>query len=345
MINILFTCAGRRNYIIEYFRDALKECGGSIFAANSDQNSSALLVADKGFVVPSIYDPSYIDIITRICEKYGINAIIPLFDLELPILAKSKHLFKDLDIDVIVSAPEVINVCNDKSLTNNFIEDLGFPVLPTYLDLPSAIEALSDGAMKFPVIIKPRWGMGSIGLFEADSFLELEFNYTKAQSIIENSYLSTQSNQDRDKSVLIQEKVIGTEYGLDVINDLNGKYQTTFIKRKIRMRSGETDCAVTEDKPELCQLGKTIGEELQHVVNLDVDVITNEDGAYIIEMNPRFGGGYPFSHLAGANIPKAILSWLRGEKPDASNFEIAYNVTSLKGVDPMVVNAQNFTFF
>lgn len=345
MINILFTCAGRRNYIIEYFREALKECGGSVFAANSDENSSALLTADKGFVVPSIYDPSYIDIITSICLQNGINAIIPLFDLELPILAKSKLHFNDLGIEVLVSSPEVISICNDKHLTNNFIEGHGFPVPPTYLDLESAALSLTVGQMKFPVIIKPRWGMGSIGLFEAESLHELEFYYNKAQSIIGDSYLFTESNQDRAKSVLIQEKVFGTEYGLDVINNLNGMYQTTFVKRKIRMRSGETDCAVTEEIPELCQLGKIIGEELQHVGNLDMDVIINEDDAYIIEMNPRFGGGYPFSHLAGANIPKAVISWLQGEEPDMSDFELNFNVTSLKGVDPVVVNTFKLKYY
>ena len=31
-------------------------------------------------------------------------------------------------------------------------------------------------------------------------------------------------------------------------------------------------------------------------------------------MNARFGGGYPFSHLAGVNLPKAIVKWLNKEE-------------------------------
>ena len=29
-------------------------------------------------------------------------------------------------------------------------------------------------------------------------------------------------------------------------------------------------------------------------------------------MNARLGGGYPFSHIAGTDLPGAIVEWLRG---------------------------------
>jgi carbamoyl-phosphate synthase large subunit len=38
----------------------------------------------------------------------------------------------------------------------------------------------------------------------------------------------------------------------------------------------------------------------------------------VLELNPRFGGGYPFSYEAGANMPKAILNWLKGEQVESS---------------------------
>ena len=36
----------------------------------------------------------------------------------------------------------------------------------------------------------------------------------------------------------------------------------------------------------------------------------------VLEMNPRFGGGFPFSYEAGVNLPKAIIEWLKGNTID-----------------------------
>ena len=33
----------------------------------------------------------------------------------------------------------------------------------------------------------------------------------------------------------------------------------------------------------------------------------DDSKVYAIEINPRFGGGYPLSYLAGANFPKWII--------------------------------------
>jgi carbamoyl-phosphate synthase large subunit len=135
--------------------------------------------------------------------------------------------------------------------------------------------------------------------------------------------------------VLIQEKLSGQEYGLDVINDLQGNYIATFVKKKIAMRSGETDVAMTVADRDLDALGQAIAQKLRHIANLDMDVFLTEKGEYILDMNPRFGGGYPFSHLAGANLPGAIIAWLKHESADPSYFEIEPNVIGCKGILPL----------
>ena len=52
--------------------------------------------------------------------------------------------------------------------------------------------------------------------------------------------------------------------------------------------------------------------------NLDVDVFEKDGNYYVLELNPRFGGGFPCSYEAGVNPPKAILKWLNGEPIDPS---------------------------
>ena len=56
------------------------------------------------------------------------------------------------------------------------------------------------------MIIKPRWGMGSLEIFTADNEEELMIFYKKIRRNILNSYLKYEAQQDLEKSVIIQEK-------------------------------------------------------------------------------------------------------------------------------------------
>ena len=142
---------------------------------------------------------------------------------------------------------------------------------------------------------------------------ELELSFELSQRRLARTALATVSE---DHAILIQEFIVGDEYGLDIVNDLSGRYVTTFVKQKLGMRAGETDSAVTVASEPLQGLGEQLGRTLGHIGNLDCDVFLADGGAWVIELNPRFGGGYPFSHVAGANLPAALLAWARGEAPD-----------------------------
>ena len=149
--------------------------------------------------------------------------------------------------------------------------------------------------------------MGSISIFEVENQAELRSSFNKTKRIIQSTYLSFESQQNIENCVVIQEKLDGQEYGLDVINDLDGNYKVTSIKKKIAMRSGETDSAETITDPRLNRIGEKLSNQLKHIGNLDVDAFIVNETPYVLEMNARFGGGYPFSHLAGVNLPKAIV--------------------------------------
>ena len=338
-MNILLTSAGRRSYIVKYFKDALNG-EGLVHAANS-QFSPALQVADKALITPLIYDSTYVDFLLEYCLKNNISAIIALFDIDLPILAQAKPKFKKHNIQVIVSDYEVTQICNDKWKTYNFLKANNIETPDTYLSVKDALKTIEEGEIQFPLIVKPRWGMGSIGVFIAENTAELEVFYSKVRIEIMKTYLKYESISDIEHSVTIQKKLNGQEYGLDIVNDLNQQYITTLVKRKTAMRSGETDSAITEKNPKLIELGKNISKKLKHIANLDVDCFMIDNIPYVLEMNCRFGGGYPFSHLAGANIPMAILKWLKGETPGKELFDIEYGVEGIKDILPIVLNRTN----
>ena len=311
-MNILFTCAGRRTYLLKYFRENM-EIGDKVFATDMQLSAPALQVADVKLQVPAVYDPNYVNITLDICKENNIDALISLNDLELPILAEQKGRFEELGIKVIVSDPKVIDICFDKYKTAQWTESLGLIAPKTYVRLQDAKAAINSGEICFPLFLKPRWGSGSIGLETVEDMEELEAVYELLFRKIKKTILATASVGD--EYIMIQEKLTGNEYGLDVMNDLSGNFVAVSVKQKLAMRAGETDKAVTRDLPALREIGKKIGENLNHIGNLDVDIMQRKNGDYcVLELNPRFGGGFPFSYEAGVNLPKAIMMWLKGEE-------------------------------
>lgn len=327
-MNILFTCAGRRTYLLKYFKQNLSE-GDKVVATDMQMSAPALTAADVKIQVPAVYDPSYIDVTLNICKEQKIDALLCLNDLELPILADNKAKFEALDVTVIVSDPEVIDICFDKYKTAQWVESIGLNAPKTYVRLADAKAALAKGEIAFPLFMKPRWGSGSIGLESIADMEELDIYYNLLMKKIKKTILATASVGD--EYIMIQEKLGGNEFGLDVMNDLHGNNVAVSVKQKLAMRAGETDKATTVDLPEVREMGAAIGHNLKHIGNLDVDIMQRANGDYcVLELNPRFGGGYPFSYEAGVNMPKAIISWLKGEKVDASILTPKYGKTFAK---------------
>lgn len=158
--------------------------------------------------------------------------------------------------------------------------------------------------------------MGSISIYIANCEQELMVLAKKVRNEIFDTYLKYESAQSVADCVLFQEKIQGQEYGLDVIHDLDKNYLNTIVRKKIAMRSGETDAAMVVKDDKIENMGRCLGEKIKHIGNLDVDLFVTDKCIYVLEMNARFGGGYPFSHYAGIDLPKAIIKWVKGEKLD-----------------------------
>ncbi len=327
-MNILFTCAGRRTYLLKYFREQLAG-QGKIIGADMQLTAPALSAADIRVQVPAVYNPNYLDALRQICVEHHVDVLISLNDLELPILSENKKSFEEIGVNVLVSKPEVIDICFDKARTSEYMESIGLATPKTYSNLDDALAGLHAGKINFPLVIKPRWGSASIGIEFVDNEEDLRIVYALIKRKIIKGILGEVSSHD-DNYILIQERIIGKEYGLDIINDLTGKNVAVAVKQKLSMRAGETDKATTVDNPELRRIGEIIGSNLGHIGNLDCDVLEMDGKYYVLELNPRFGGGFPFSYEAGVNLPKAIINWVQGKQFDLEQLVPTYGLTFAK---------------
>ncbi len=287
----------------------------------------ALTVADIKIQVPAVYDDGYIDCMLDICRRHDIKAVICLNDLELPILSRDKARFEAIGVKVIVSDPEIIDICFDKYRTARYVESIGLDTPMTFVNYGEAVAAIRSGKLKFPIVLKPRWGSGSIGIEFVNDMEELEETYGMLIKKVKNR--SSPTHPKGDEFILIQQKIDGQEYGLDVMNDLSGRHRAVSVKRNLPCGPER------QTKPRLLIMPisvplDTLGKSLSHIGNLDVDVFEKDGKYFVLELNPRFGGGFPFSYEAGANLPGAIIEWLKGNDVDDDMLQPNYNETYAK---------------
>ena len=112
---------------------------------------------------------------------------------------------------------------------------------------------------------------------------------------------------------MIQEFLDGQEIGADVYVDvISGEIVSIFTKKKILMRAGETDKAVSFKDEKLFELIKKFVSEAGYSGQIDIDIFDVNGEYYISEVNPRFGGGYPHAYESGCDHMRLILNNLEG---------------------------------
>lgn len=310
-MNVLLTCVGRRRYLVEYFKSELNGTG-MVIGVDMQRNTPAASACDLFLAAPSLHAEHYIDFLLEVCREHRVSAILSLNDLELPLIAAHAERFREIGTIPIISSADVVRLCADKFLTAQFAESIGLSTPRSYATLESAESAIAAGSEVFPLVVKPRWGSASFGIFFVEDQNELRFAHAYCQRLCRQSIFAKMGPPG--EQVLIQEMISGQEYGIDIFNDLDAKPVGFAVRQKLRMRAGETDQAITVEGKPFSDLAARIGRELRHIGNVDCDVIERDGRQYLLEMNPRFGGGYPFTHIAGANLVRVLLNCLRGEQ-------------------------------
>ena len=294
-MNILIPNIGRRGYLVAFFKRTTN-FNGKVFVSDCDNTASGLYGCNDGaFILPKPVDneEEYINSLCNLCTNKNIDVVIPVIDPEIIILAKYRKLFSKNNIFVSVSDKSVLDICYNKLLMNDFLYKNGFDVPKTYKNIESFKEALNNNLISFPVIIKPIYGSGSVSTYFVNSIEELCALFMDG--------------------MIIQEVICGQEYGADVFNDLNGNTVRCVVKRKIAMRSGETDKSETIQYPDLQKVLISMGRRLGHICNLDCDILEKDSHYYVIDLNPRFGGGYPATHLSGVNLLSLVCDLSEGK--------------------------------
>lgn len=297
-MNILILSAGTRNKIVQYFKNALSG-KGLVVATDCSNLAPAIYEADKYYIVPRMTDEGYIDVILDICKKEKIDGVLSLIDPELSLLAENKERFEEIGTTVIGSSYELCEMSLDKFKMFNWLNEHGYKCAKSYMDKEKFYEDLDKGIAKFPVFVKPAKGSASIAISKVydKETVDLLFSH--------------------DQDLMIQEFLDGQEIGADVYIDMiSGEPVSIFTKKKLKMRAGETDKAVSFKDDKLFELILKFVKQAGYRGQIDIDVFEIDGEYYISEVNPRFGGGYPHAFESGADHMKLITNNLAGKVND-----------------------------
>ena len=293
-MNILILSAGTRDKIIQYFKKELNGAG-KVIATDMSNLAPAIYEADKYYIVPRMSAPEYLDTILDICKKEQITGVLSLIDPELSLLAKNRNRFEQIGVTVIGSSYELCEMSLDKNRMFQWLTTHKYNCARSYIDKEKFFVVLEKGEISYPVFVKPIKGSASISISKVYDRDTVEVLF------------------DHEDGLMIQEFLDGQEIGADVYIDmLSGEVVSIFTKKKLKMRAGETDKAVSFQDEKLFDLIKKFAKEAGYRGQIDIDIFDVNGEYYISEVNPRFGGGYPHAYESGANHMKLITNNLNG---------------------------------
>jgi carbamoyl-phosphate synthase large subunit len=287
MSNILITSAGRRVSLVKAFIKELELLvpEAKVFVSDMNPNlSAAAQVAHKAFKICKIEEDCYIESLYNVCIENDIKLIIPTLDTELQKLSEIKKKFLKANIQIVISDQNLIKMSSNKTYSNILLSELGIDIIKEY----------SKDIYKIPLFIKPIAGSSSINNHIITNKMQL------SQYHLENDDLHFFEYIDHN---------IYDEYTCDLYYSKLGELKCIIPRKRIEIRGGEVSKGITRKN----EVKVLIKEKLSHLkgakgcitLQLFMHKITKEMKA--IEINPRFGGGFPLSYLAGGNYPKWII--------------------------------------
>lgn len=320
-MNVLLLSCGTRNKIVQYFKRALSG-KGLVVCTDMSRLAPALYEGDRQYIVPRYTDSNYLDVIYGICKKEQITAVLSLIDPELSLLAQHEAEFKALGVTVIGSSYELCERSLDKYEMYKWLLAHGYKCAKSYMELSSFKQAVAAGEVTYPVFVKPACGSASISISKAADEEVTEFLYRHGEGM------------------MIQEFLKGQEIGADVYIDMvSGEVVSIFTKKKLVMRAGETDKAVSFKDEKLFTLIERFVQESGYRGQIDIDIFEIDGEYYISEVNPRFGGGYPHAYESGCDHMKLIVSNLEGKANEKHIGEYADGIYMMKYNEIKVIHA------
>jgi carbamoyl-phosphate synthase large subunit len=318
-ITWLASTIGKRGYIARYLRSSSPP-GSIVIGTGNERFTPGFMSCDRAFIMPSIGDPTYLEIVLELCSRERVTAALSLADLDIAVLSKARDCLQSAGVACFFPGQDVAMRFLDKAQTARFLTQAGLDTPETFTDLAAAIDAVG-----YPIVVKPRNGSASQG-----------FGVFRDRRSAEEHWTSYNA------PMIAQPYVNGRLVNVEACSDQTGKLMGISVWERHLSIAGETLLAETIEHSRALQTAQQLLEASPIPGPIDIDMIEADGKMYVLEVNTRFGGGYPASHLAGADFTGALVGALDGQHPETI-YRYRTGVTMMKEIDPVVFDSSRVT--
>lgn len=284
-MRVLLTSVGAKVSLVRAF----KESGAHVVGVDTDIAATAATFCDQFFVSPQDSAPDFEAFFRNVCVQKKIELIVPTRNGELLFWATRDKTWPK----IAVSRPKCVEICLKKSRLAAFLKKHHLP----YVETVDVATALTDKNLTFPMIAKPDTGAGAIGcttVYCVEQLRHIPRNY------------------------VVQPILSGEEYTLNAYVSKEGRCVCVVPHKRIHVVGGEVDRAETVYNADMMALAKNFIQSMDGLRGpLNIQIFYDPSVATIhgiVDVNVRFGGGYPLTHAAGAHFAQ----WLVDEANDQS---------------------------
>ncbi|MBE2212641.1 MAG: ATP-grasp domain-containing protein [Opitutaceae bacterium] len=285
--HVLILSPGSKIALTRALAEATSARGGRLSGWEADPFSPAATLCSARVQGGPVEDPDSAEQLLEWCVRKHVNLVVPSRHDDLPTLAHAAARFAAAGVTLAISAPETIALCLDKVASHAWLRGGGFPV-PTQASVAEL--ATSPLAGGFPLVAKYPRGSGSRHVRVCRNPSDLA---------------------GLDPDWIVQSHAPGVEYTINTYAARDGRCLCEIPHERLLIGDGEVVRGRTARQPALMDLARRITEALPGARGpLNIQAFWDEGTrtATVIEINPRFGGGYPLAHEAGGRFAEWLIA-------------------------------------
>lgn len=292
-VNVLFLGGAKRVSLAEHLIKAGKKLGLdiAIFSYELDERvplaSVGTILKGKKWSDADLFSDLHNQIM-----RNDISIVLPFVDpaIEVAELLKSgnQNLF------IPTCGKDICHIMFDKVLSERWFIEKGLPIPPSFSQ---------NDQIQFPIIVKPRTGSASKGIRVIEDAEEWD------KLVNKDNYVIQQFIADRE------------EYTVDCYVTTSGKIISIVPRLRILTAGGEVMNSETRRDKDLIAISEKVLMSGNFKGPVTIQFLRDKKIGenYIMEINPRLGGGVITSIEAGADITEFILCDYLGEELQPCN--------------------------